>query len=199
MRNGKNSEIILGALLGGAIAGGISIFLNSKSGRAFRHNVIDGYHALGDTLEDVVESVSDRAEKFKEQFIDSAEEARTTGKKKAKSLAEKIDQTCESAHVDAKIGLLVGALLGGLVTAGLSTLIATNHVEESQLSSISRRVSPYLREFKHLVGNLSEYGGDIPSKLNEFKKEAKSGIIQEALDFTIAGAKLWQNLQDRRR
>lgn len=185
------NELVLGALIGGAVIGLSTAFFSSKTGRALRRELVDKCQDIGDTVEDAIGTLSEKAQNIKDNFTGDAEDFRKKASKKAKKavnyVVQEVSHVASSNHTDLRIGLLAGALFAGLVSLGVTALVKRRASQASH--SVSSGVGHYLTELKGIVEKVADA---VQEHVPDNEEEVTESPLRNAIDLAMSGVKFWQ-------
>jgi gas vesicle protein len=178
----NTNRIIIGALLGGALAAASYSILSSKPGKKLRKNFLDNYHELGETVEDFVSD-------FKDNLANSVHNQTNDAWKKVASIKNELKSACDYESKETQQGLLIGALLG-LVTGTLGTLAFQRETHENPCNP-----NNFLAQALKWKGIISQILETVEHKT---EKPSQQGLgSKELLNLAVAGINLWQNRQKK--
>lgn len=173
-------QIILGALLGGALAAASYNLFSSKSGKKLRKSFFGNCENISDAVENFASEVKCSLANNMNQQSDEVWKKIASVKKELKSL-------CNFENKDTQQGLMVGALLG-LVTATVGTLAVQAHnSEECDRESRLNSFLAHACKWKNIISTVLE---TVEKPAQESNNRAK-----DLLGLAATGINIWQNMQ----
>ena len=177
----RSKGIVLGALVGGVLAGACVYFFKTKTGQKVIQDVSDRYQDLSNKLNGYVDEVQDTIKDHAERLTDRAKDT--------------MDTFRSGENRDFGYALLVGGAVGALLGGGCALLCHTcpKHGPKPDLmDSISNQAS----RWKCILKDISDVMANRPNARASEPKNSSS--IHDIVDFAVAGMDLWQSFKKSR-
>lgn len=193
----NNNELLLGALLGGLLVGGTTLFLNSKAGRSFKYDATDKLQDWREQIEAVVDALQGKAQSVASDLNDQKDDYAERLTDLAADLKDQVG-TVTSENKEMLIGILIGTVLGGALGAGGAAL-AANFNNKPDFAS---RFGAHATDLKRVVSGLAEAFGDRVEPVADRCRRAAAAYqksnVGDILAIATTGLQLWQKFQKRR-
>jgi len=193
-------ELLIGALLGGLLAGVSVSLLTSKTGKKLRRDVEGKYRDVRNRLDDFVEDFSDKSQSLGKTFGDSACDWTEKVKDFVGGLKCEVGALADPEHEGLRTGFLIGGLVGGILAAGAAVAYSRN-CESCDPSEFVEKLGSRLSSGKQILNNvleaIKEHSEPVKERINAKVADEGSHTINEMLDFVTAGAQLWKRIKSK--
>jgi len=188
------NKLILGAILGGIVAGTSAAFLKSKTGKALRDQSAEKLQNVKDKLEEFLDSVSDKTSAFADEISDRKEEYSDKIHDFALQISEQIKEFGSDENKEKLNAFLIGGIVGGILGAGVAAMGSSEHKQGGDIfKNVGCAATSLKQTVQQILNVLDEH--EHPEKPHDRPKQHNS--VDDVLDFVSTGIKLWQRVKNK--
>lgn len=189
------TNLVIGATAGCLLGASTALLLNPKK-EGFQDQIKDKYNELSEQAQDYAHDIMEKGQDVYEKAVDYVEDIKETA-------TEFIDKSLKS--IPAK-PLIIGAIGGGLLATAAVLYFKSSGIEEE--GEKVRRIATGLKGQKK-SGNWVQAAKEIATALNnqfnpeegielEESSKQEGNPIKDAVQLTLLGLNLWNNIKKRR-
>lgn len=192
-KTSHTNKLILGAILGGVVAGTGAVLLNTKQGQKFKDDAADKLSDVKDQLQEFLSTLNDKSQTIRSDLSDRAEDYAD----RAQDFASQIREQIEAIGIDNKenlTALLIGAILGGMLGAGASSYMSSDTKNKKDMfKGLSSSAISVKNTIKDILSTLEDHN---PLHNHDGSKHPNS--VKDILDFATSGVQLWNKFKSKR-